>query len=249
MTPALVKLPDDDPRALVSDHEREHAAAIINQAFREGRLDDDSHEARAGRAQSARTRADLYQALDAIPTSTAEDTTVPAPPTPPPPAERGAEEFFEALFDALGPVGGMVVVGFCLVVLIVLPIAALSPGPDQSLDQQGQGVSSTAVMRDGLSDLNHIVRAERKHMASTGHYTRNWTSLGIHDPAIADWPTTEGLSISLTEDRRGAILRWEDTWEDAAGTLRVILDEHGHADRRCLPYEGEHCPRIKGVKR
>jgi len=80
----LFRGPYSDQDLRVSDAERQAVADRLGEHFAEGRLDQDDFDERAGRAMSAKTRADLSGLFDDLPDmSTRPQTGAPAVPVRP----------------------------------------------------------------------------------------------------------------------------------------------------------------------
>jgi hypothetical protein len=81
----LFRSPYSDQHLRVSDAERQAVADRLGEHFAEGRLDQDEFDERAGRAMSAKTRADLSGLFEDLPDlSTRPQTgTAPVPARPP----------------------------------------------------------------------------------------------------------------------------------------------------------------------
>ena len=77
----LFRSPYSDQHLRVSDAERQAVADRLGEHFAEGRLDQDEFDERAGRAMSAKTRADLSGLFDDLPdASTRPQAEAPAMP-------------------------------------------------------------------------------------------------------------------------------------------------------------------------
>jgi hypothetical protein len=83
----LFRGPYSDQHLRVSDAERQAVADRLGEHFAEGRLDQDEFDERAGRAMSAKTRADLSGLFDDLPGLNTPPRTGAAP-VPAPPRRR-----------------------------------------------------------------------------------------------------------------------------------------------------------------
>lgn len=207
---------DDDPGALLADHQRDTAATIVAHAFEEGRLDDNEHEARAALVQSARTRGDLAHALDGIPASAALTPSAAPPRREPPLLSRSAAH--------AAMLAGVVLLSY---------ITASSPRDAVDADAAG-----ALAARQHLAQ---VVRAEQSRHARTRRYTDDDASLQLANRQLLTSDALDDVHVDLADDRRGAVL----TSVEAFGvTLIVALDEHGRAEWRCTATFDHECPRL-----
>lgn len=242
-TPSVQLAHDDAPGVLLGDRDRDVAAAVIAQAFQEGRLEDDDHDRRAGLAQTARTRADLDAALDGIPKRTAESTADPAVNAATLPA---AEE------DGMATSGGCAIdkvlyhAGWWLIIAFVGAfITAPMWWPSQFPASDTAAVERTSdadLARQAWPDVNAVVKAERARYARTGRYTEDWTTLTVTDPYLVDLADA-GIDVEVTDDRKGAVV----TYDDFDVYLTAVLDG-GKITRKCETGGDASCPVVPKAK-
>lgn len=235
-TPSVQLAHDDAPGVLLGDRDHDVAAAIIAQAYREGRLEDDDHEQRAGLAQTARTRAELDAALDGIPARTAVSTTDPA-------SHHVAREA-----DGVDT-GGRSVVYHAVWLLVVAFAAAMITAPmwwpsqfPASDTAAVERTSDADLARQAWPDVNAVVKAERARYARTGRYTEDWTTLTVTDPYLVDLADA-GIDVEVTDDRKGAVV----TYDDFDVYLTAVLDG-GKITRKCETGGDASCPVVPKAK-
>lgn len=114
---------------------------------------------------------------------------------------------------------------------LLLPVALVGGvGYAASIDSGFDGPSAAqiaAAQRGQWRSIDAVAKAESASYRQTGRYTTDWTTLELANRSLGADATD--VDISLTEDRKGAII----SYQDFSYTLRVVMDG-GKPERACI---------------